>query len=318
MSQTKEEFILRKITKTRGVRGAASLCALAAISYLMVKYLLTLLFSLGMGLLVPGASMAEPVGFSDTAVECFNLLIGVGAIATPVSWLLRTTRLEPLDLRLTIPSRWSPGFCLPVFLGVANAANLLGGVLVRLLGSEGSSVALPAGGPDLAVYFLSLCVVPAITEEVLFRGALQGLMRPCGSAAATFAPALLFALLHMDLAQGITAFCCGIFLGWLAERTGSILPGMVLHFANNAIAFLHIYLQLYAPANIALGMQLFVLLFFPVAALWLVFQARRQGFHFSAGMRPGVDALAVFTSPAYTVGVVFLALFSVYQTGLMR
>ena len=309
---------MHKITKIRGVRGAASLCALAAILYLAVKYLLSLLGSLGMGLAVPGASMAEAVGFSDAVVEGFTLLIGVGAIAVPVAWLLHSTRLETPDLRLTIPSQWSPAFCLPVFLGVANGANLLGGVLTRLLGSQSSNVTLPAGGPGLGVYFLSLCLVPAITEELFFRGALQGLMRPCGSAAAVFAPALLFALLHMDLAQGITAFCCGIFLGWLAERTGSILPGMALHFANNAIAFVHIYLQLYAPANIALGVQLFVLFFFPVAALWLVFQARRQGFHFSAGMRPGVDALAVFTSPAYTAGVVFLAVFSVYQTGLMR
>ena len=60
-------------------------------------------------------------------------------------------------------------------------------------------------------------------------------MRPCGSAAAIFAPALLFGVLHLDLAQGLTAFACGVFLGWLAERSGSILPGMLLHLVNNAL-----------------------------------------------------------------------------------
>src|SRR5699024_8412697 len=124
----------------------------------------------------------------------------------------------------------------------------------------------------------------AILEELLFRGALQGLMRPCGSAAAIFAPALLFALLHMDLAQGITAFVCGVFLGWLAERTGSILPGMLLHFVNNTIAFIVAYLQLYAPASTAMAAELFVLLFFPPVALWLIWHAMRQGFRFSAGL----------------------------------
>ena len=62
-------------------------------------------------------------------------------------------------------------------------------------------------------------------------------MRPSGSAAAIFGPALLFGLLHLDLAQGLTAFACGVFLGWLAERSGSILPGMLLHFCNNTLAF---------------------------------------------------------------------------------
>ena len=50
-----------------------------------------------------------------------------------------------------------------------------------------------------------------------------------------------------------------------------------------------------------------MLLFFPLFSLWLLYHARKQGFHFSAGLRPGVDVLGVFTSPAYTVTVVFFA-----------
>ena len=160
---------------------------------------------------------------------------------------------------------------------------------------------------------LAITIGAPLVEELLFRGALQGLMRPCGSAAAVFGPALLFALLHMNLSQGITAFLCGIFLGWLTERTGSVLPGMMLHLINNCIAFADIYLQMYAPNNIAMGIELFVLLFFPLAAAWLLWRAvTRQGFSFGAGMHPGVDALSVFTSPAYTLAILFLAVASVY------
>ena len=56
----------------------------------------------------------------------------------------------------------------------------------------------------------------------------------------------------------------------------------------------------------AVWVELFILAGFPLWALWLLYQAWRQGFRWSAGLRPGVDALSVFTSPAYTVGVVFL------------
>lgn len=297
---------MQNIAKSRGVRGAASLCALTAILYLLARSLLQLLVSTLMGMVCPGASLSDPVGFSTVAVNLFLLAIGIGSLLLPLCWLLRFTRLQPADLRLTIPAPWSPGFCLPVFLGVANAANLFGGLLGRLAGVTKPMSELPAGGAELFVCFLVLCLMPAVCEELLFRGALQGIMRPCGSAAAIFAPALLFALLHSDPAQILTAFVCGIFLGWLTERTGSLLPGVLLHLVNNCIAFLNIYLHLYAPATAALCFELAVLLFFPLFALWLIYHSGRQGFRFSAGLRPGVDLLAVFTSPAYVVTVVFL------------
>ena len=298
------------MTKSRGVRGAAGGCAVASLVYLLARGLLTLLVSALMGLAHPGASLAKPLGFSGVSTALFQLLIGLGAIVLTLFFLLKVTRLKTKDLRIMLPAPWSPGFCLPVFLGVANLANLAGALINRLTGSPATSEMLPSGGPELLMQFLALCVMPAIAEELLFRGAFQGLMRPCGSAAAIFAPALLFGVLHLDLAQGLTAFACGVFLGWLAERSGSILPGMLLHFVNNALAFLTIYLRYYAPAEVSFGVELFILLFFPAFGAWMICNARRQGFSFSAGLRPGVDVLTVFTSPVYCATVLFLVAYA--------
>lgn len=298
------------MTKSRGVRGAAGGCAVASLVYLLARGLLTLLVSALMGLAHPGASLAKPLGFSGVSTALFQLLIGLGAIVLTLVFLLKVTRLKTKDLRIMLPAPWSPAFCLPVFLGVANLANLAGALINRLTGSPATSEMLPSGGPELLVQFLALCVMPAIAEELLFRGAFQGLMRPCGSAAAIFAPALLFGVLHLDLAQGLTAFACGVFLGWLAERSGSILPGMLLHLVNNALAFLTIYLRYYAPAEVSFGVELFILLFFPAFGAWMICNARRQGFSFSAGLRPGVDVLTVFTSPVYCATVLFLVAYA--------
>lgn len=298
------------MTKSRGVRGAAGGCAVASLVYLLVRGLLTLLVSALMGLAHPGASLAKPLGFSGVSTALFQLFIGLGAIVLTLFFLLKVTRLKTKDLRIMLPAPWSPGFCLPVFLGVANLANLAGALINRLTGSPATSEMLPSGGPELLMQFLALCVMPAIAEELLFRGAFQGLMRPCGSAAAIFAPALLFGVLHLDLAQGLTAFACGVFLGWLAERSGSILPGMLLHLVNNALAFLTIYLRYYAPAEVSFGVELFILLFFPAFGAWMICNARRQGFSFSAGLRPGVDVLTVFTSPVYCATVLFLVAYA--------
>lgn len=298
------------MTKSRGVRGAAGGCAVASLVYLLARGLLMLLVSALMGLAHPGASLAKPLGFSGVSTALFQLLIGLGAIVLTLVFLLKVTRLKTKDLRIMLPAPWSPAFCLPVFLGVANLANLAGALINRLTGSPATSEMLPSGGPELLMQFLALCVMPAIAEELLFRGAFQGLMRPCGSAAAIFAPALLFGVLHLDLAQGLTAFACGVFLGWLAERSGSILPGMLLHLVNNALAFLTIYLRYYAPAEVSFGVELFILLFFPAFGAWMICNARRQGFSFSAGLRPGVDVLTVFTSPVYCATVLFLVAYA--------
>ena len=304
---------MQRIAKTRGVKGAASWCAFAAVLYLLCKQLLQGGVSFILGIFVEGASLDEPVGFSAITVDFILLMIGILSIILPILWLLHTTRLGLDDLRLTSPPQWSPLFCIVLFLGIANFGNLIGGLLGRLFHMQSGTTVLPSSGGELVLSFLTLCVLPAVGEELFFRGALQGLMRPCGSPVAVFAPALLFALLHLNLAQGITAFLCGLFLGWLTERTGSVLPGMLLHLINNCIAFADIYLQMYAPNNIAMGTELFVLLFFPLAAAWLLWRAvTQQGFSFGAGMHPGVDATSVFSSPAYTLAALFLAGASVY------
>ena len=276
------------LSNPRGVRGAASLCAVAALAYLFVQDLLTIFVSALMGMRVQGASLSDPVGFSVAAQGLLGIVVAVGSIVLPLWWLLRATRLQTQDLRILLPAPWSPAFCLVVFLGLAN------------------------GGLDLFIRYFSLCVVPAVLEEIYFRGALQGIMRPSGSSVAIFAPALLFALLHLDLAQSITALVCGIFLGWLVERSGSILPGMLLHFINNTLAFLSLYLRQYAPEQLAVVYELILLVALPLAALFLVWRVKVQGFSFSAGLRGGMEPLAVFTSLPYTVCVLFLMGLTVY------
>lgn len=49
--------------------------------------------------------------------------------------------------------------------------------------------------------------------------------------------ALLFGIVHGNLAQFIHATLLGILLGWIYYNTKSILPGVFLHFLNNGITF---------------------------------------------------------------------------------
>ena len=112
------------LSNPRGVRGAASLCAVAALAYLFVQDLLTIFVSALMGMRVQGASLSDPVGFSVAAQGLLGIVVAAGSIVLPLWWLLRATRLQTQDLRILLPAPWSPAFCLVVFLGLANAGNL--------------------------------------------------------------------------------------------------------------------------------------------------------------------------------------------------
>lgn len=58
--------------------------------------------------------------------------------------------------------------------------------------------------------------------------------------------ALLFGIVHGNLAQFIHATLLGILLGWIYSKTKSILPGVFLHFLNNGITFALVMMD---PAN---------------------------------------------------------------------
>ena len=88
-------------------------------------------------------------------------------------------------------------------------------------------------------YFVIALLAPVV-EEVVFRGAiLRALLSSMKSKwGAICFTAALFALIHANPAQMPHAFLMGWLMGWLYMRTGSILPAVVFHWANNTVAYL--------------------------------------------------------------------------------
>jgi membrane protease YdiL (CAAX protease family) len=94
---------------------------------------------------------------------------------------------------------------------------------------------------DPAVLFirvLSIAVIPAIFEELVFRGAILQCLRRFGESFALLVSALLFAMAHRNLVQGPNAFVLGLVMGFFVLRAGSLMPAMIFHFINNSAAAL--------------------------------------------------------------------------------
>lgn len=87
--------------------------------------------------------------------------------------------------------------------------------------------------------FATVIMAP-LMEELFFRGAIQGhLMRKWKNPIwAIVVSSLLFGVIHGNPVQIFFAFLTGLALGWMYYRTGSLLPGMLMHFVNNGCATL--------------------------------------------------------------------------------
>jgi len=96
---------------------------------------------------------------------------------------------------------------------------------------------------SLPLQILCLALVPAVCEELFFRGVFfNGLTRgtsrwgwPLLISSGVFAAAHVVTDASMSLARLPGTFLLGLVLGLVRIRTGSVLPGMVMHFTNNAL-----------------------------------------------------------------------------------
>ena len=93
---------------------------------------------------------------------------------------------------------------------------------------------------DLRVALLLFAVVPAVCEEVAFRGyILSGLEHAYRTRTAILLSALLFGMMHVLFSlfqQLFPATLLGLLIGLLAVRSRSLLPGIVFHMVNNGLA----------------------------------------------------------------------------------
>lgn len=175
-------------------------------------------------------------GLITVAATNAATLLGVAALFIRLSGrpLVKGARLGPSS---TAPLGLAAVLAAMLGLSFASASA------VDLLGVRGGSVmtmlaeGLHALPWDLfVVALLGVAVAPGIAEEVFFRGFFQTRVAEAwGRRAALFVSAGAFAVLHIDPVQVAVAFAAGLYLGWVADRFGSIRPTVVAHALNNGV-----------------------------------------------------------------------------------
>lgn len=242
-------------------RGRALRAFLAGVMGLIVAFVLFQLFVTPIAtvalLVAEGAdfsALGDPGGMTRLIEEnvreliignSIGQIIGLGAIA------LLLTRLHTRALWRYLRVRRTEA----AFLGLSLLGLVALTPVVQWLGAVNQSIPLPEairaleqsqmemiekvleGGFGLAFNIAMLAVVPAFCEELLFRGYVQRQFeRGTGAAVGVLCSGIIFGLYHLRLSQVLPLSALGIYLAYLAWRTGSLWPAVLVHFANNAFS----------------------------------------------------------------------------------
>ncbi|MGH7415127.1 MAG: lysostaphin resistance A-like protein [Candidatus Rokuibacteriota bacterium] len=118
---------------------------------------------------------------------------------------------------------------LTLLLGVGPGANLEW--IARTL-----ATATPLG---LLLAVLAVGALAPVGEELFFRGFMQTRLRRVWRAGpAILVTALAFGLIHGEWVHGVLAAGIGLYLGWVTERSGSVIPAVICHVVNNTVSVL--------------------------------------------------------------------------------
>lgn len=86
------------------------------------------------------------------------------------------------------------------------------------------------------ILFVQLTVIAPIFEEMWLRGMVMESLRPYGNGFAIFVQAFLFGLIHANFEQFFYATALGIFLGYIAISTQSIVTTTIMHAMFNGVS----------------------------------------------------------------------------------
>jgi membrane protease YdiL (CAAX protease family) len=181
------------------------------------------------------------VGEGGDETECHAII--ADSIATSVLVLIWSfvgrARLGAMLLR--VPSiRW---FALAA-IGAGLTFALVEIVVTLLFGAIGLeevrySAPFLSAGYGWTMIVLLICVQPALIEELAFRGLIfAGMEQVLGGREAVLVSSLMFMVIHLSVPSFPHLLVIGLAIGLLRWWTGSLYPGMLLHFLHNLLVVL--------------------------------------------------------------------------------
>ena len=140
---------------------------------------------------------------------------------------------------INLMSHWNQQMVLPTWLSGVEEWMKNKEAEAEWLTKQFMSVTTVSG---LLVNLLLMAVLPALSEEITFRGVLQRLLNfqlsTFNSHLAIWRTAIIFSAIHMQFYGFVPRMLMGALFGYMLVWTGSLWVPMLMHFVNNAMAVL--------------------------------------------------------------------------------
>ena len=262
-----EEINPRLNSATGGIAYSA-----AAFTYFIVLFVVSLILKL------------TALDSKSDAYLYISYLVSPAAISLSVIGVLK---FRKISFKSIVPVKCNPKYFLIAALliyGLVFALSWVNGVSVKffeLFGykqRETGSYLPDLSGGKVVLALLVIAVLPALFEELLFRGIiLNSCENGAGTVRTVFLVGFCFSLFHASPEQTVYQFITGCAFAFIALRSGSILPSVLMHFINNALIVIFAACGLFDEAgnliistggNIALIVTAAVAL--TVALVWLI------------------------------------------------
>jgi sodium transport system permease protein len=188
-------------------------------------------------------AMRLPKSFPDLAQLALVTQLVVIAMPTLLMTIL-LTRSPKQTLLLRRAPWWTPAAAVCLAASLHPAIKTLQVMIQQLypISSDLKDAQQQLSGalsdaPSIWVLVLLVALVPAICEELAFRGFILSGFRHLGHKWWAIAlSSVMFGVTHTMLHQSIVTSVAGAVIGFVAVQTGSIFPGMLFHFTHNALA----------------------------------------------------------------------------------
>lgn len=207
-------------SKTAGLTYTVAVCAFLIVSFFV------LLLPVGEGELpqwyLYANFLAAPVAFVAVTIWYF------GYTKTTVKDFVKEQKCHPKYYLIAVLLQ----------IGLLSLAEVNGLFLQFLekFGYQDSGITLPSmQGFGFVGVLIVVGVIPAVMEELFFRGIFQREMKDFSLWAKVLLCGGLFALYHQNPAQTIYQFICGASFALVAAKSGSFFPTVLSHFINNAL-----------------------------------------------------------------------------------
>lgn len=180
--------------------------------------------------------IAHPLGLAFLVLPGQITMIALATIPAALSPTAFRRRLGLVPWKVSTRS-------VLLLLAAAPVVQFLSALPIQILGLEADEqleflarLITEPRGLAAVIMFFTVVVGAGFAEELLFRGYVQRrLLERWRAPSAILLPGIVFAAMHMSPVHSLGVFPLGLWMGFLAWRTGSVLPAILAHMANNAL-----------------------------------------------------------------------------------